>query len=142
MIRITRTLSIPENELTFKASRSSGPGGQNVNKVNTRITLLFDLNTSPSLSSRQKRRIGSKLATRIDKSGILHVVSQKFRTQQANREAATEKFATLLREALRRKPVRKKTKVPRAAKERRIREKKRRGQLKRQRAQKHSAEDF
>jgi len=64
---------IPESELVFKASRSSGPGGQNVNKLNTRVTVLFDVVGSPSLSEEQKQQVLSRLSPRVDKSGILHV---------------------------------------------------------------------
>jgi len=133
MIEITKHVSIGADELTFKASRSGGPGGQNVNKVNTRITLLFDLAGSPSLTEPQKRRVARRLATRIDKQGVLRVVSQKHRTQEGNRRAAVERFVSLLAEAIRPKPVRKKTKIPRSANERRLKEKKQRGQLKKSR---------
>jgi len=136
MIEITADISLGQEELTFRASRSSGPGGQNVNKLNTRITVLFDVAGSPSLSAGQKKRIRSKLPTRIDKHGVLRVVSQKHRTQEANRRAATERLQQLLAEALYRRPVRKKTKIPVAANERRLKEKKRRARLKQERAKK------
>ena len=141
MIEITEDLSIGEGELAFTASRSSGPGGQNVNKVNTRITLRFDVAGSPSLSAEQKQRIGRKLATRIDKHGVLRVVSQKYRTQAANRRAATERCRQLLREALERKPARKKTRVSAAARQRRLDEKRRRSRLKQGRAGKDWRQD-
>lgn len=134
MIEITDNTGIDEGELTFKASRSGGPGGQNVNKLNTRVTLFFDVAASPSLSEEQRRRILSKLSTRIDKHGMLRVVSQRHRTQQANRRATVERLRQLLQEALERRPVRKKTKVPSGARERRLKEKKRRSLLKQQRA--------
>lgn len=133
MIAITNHVHIGADELTFKASRSGGPGGQNVNKVNTRITLLFDLAGSPSLTESQKRRIAQRLSTRIDKQGVLRVVSQKHRTQEANRRAAVERFVQLLAGAIKPTPVRKKTKVPRSADERRLKQKKQRGQLKKSR---------
>ncbi|MCU0918492.1 MAG: hypothetical protein MUC88_28625, partial [Planctomycetes bacterium] len=76
---------IPENELVITASRSSGPGGQNVNKLNTRVIVLFDVTGSPSLSNEQKQEVLSRLATRIDKRGVLHVASQAYRSQEANR---------------------------------------------------------
>ncbi len=84
--------AIAEDELRFTYSRSSGPGGQNVNRVETRVTLLFDVLGSPSLSEGHKRRIASLLATRINKEGILRVVSQRHRTREANRRAARERF--------------------------------------------------
>lgn len=133
MIEIAKDTFIREDELTFKTSRSGGPGGQNVNKLNTRVTMLFDVAASPSLSDEQKRQVRSRLATRIDKQGVLHVVSQKHRSQEANRQAAVERLLELLREALRPRPIRRKTKTPASAKERRLKEKKHRGALKRQR---------
>jgi ribosome-associated protein len=136
MIEITEELSIPQHELTFAASRSSGPGGQHVNKVSSRVTLRFDVVASPSLSDEQKRRILSRLATRVSKNGVLRVVSQKHRSQAANRRAAVERFVTLLRDALAPAPLRKPTVVLPAAKQRRLEEKRRRSWLKRQRTQK------
>lgn len=142
MIEITDNISICDDELIFKASRSSGPGGQNVNKVNTRITLFLDVANCGSFSDVQKRRILSRLATRADKNGLVRVASQKFRTQKANRRAAVERLQQLLAEALKTRPVRKKTKIPYAAKQRRLEEKRRRSLLKRQRAKRNLAEDF
>lgn len=134
MIQITDELAINDDEVVFKASRSGGPGGQNVNKLNTRVTLFFDVAGSPNLSEEQRRRILSKLSTRIDKHGVLRVVSQRHRTQEANRRATVERLRQLLQEALKRRPARKKTKVPSGARERRLKEKKRRSLLKQQRA--------
>jgi ribosome-associated protein len=142
MIEITEKVSIDEQELTFQASRSSGPGGQNVNKLNTRITLFFDVTNCESLSDAQKQRILARLTTRTDKNGVMRVVSQKFRTQKANRKAAVERLGELLRGALKSRPVRKKTKIPYAVKQRRLEEKRRRSILKRQRTKKGWAEDF
>jgi ribosome-associated protein len=137
VIHIAKNTYISEDELVFKASRSSGPGGQNVNKLNTRITLFFNVSNSPNLSDWQKQRILSRLATRADKNGVLRVVSQKFRNQEANRKATEEKLQQLLQDALRTKPVRKKTKAPQYAHERRLALKKRRGLLKKQRAKEY-----
>jgi ribosome-associated protein len=136
MIEITDGVFISEDELVFKASRSGGPGGQNVNKVNTRITLFFDVAGCAGFSEIHKQRILTRLSTRANKNGVIRVVSQKFRTQKANRRAAVERFQELLRGALKTKPVRKKTKVPERARLRRLEEKKRRSMLKRQRAEK------
>lgn len=142
MIDITDNISIQENELIFKASRSAGPGGQNVNKVNTRITLLFDVASCESFTDVQKRRILTRLLTRTDKNGQIRVVSQKFRTQKANRRAAVERLQRLLAEALKTRPVRKKTRIPYPIKQRRLEEKRKRSQLKRQRAKRNLDEDF
>ena len=142
MIEITSNISISEDELVFKVSRSGGPGGQNVNKVNTRVTLFFDVGNCENLSDAQKRRILTRLRTRTDKNGVLRVVSQKHRTQKANRQAAIERLQGLLADALKTLPVRKKTKVGYAAKQRRLDEKRRRGLLKRQRANRNLGEGF
>jgi len=129
-INITEELSILLSELTFTASRSSGPGGQNVNKVNTRVTLWFDVANSPSLSDHQKELIRNRLPTRINKEGVLRVVSQKHRTQASNRDEAVERFALLLQESLREVLPRRKRAVPMAARERRLDEKKHRSRIK------------
>ncbi|MGA1979719.1 MAG: alternative ribosome rescue aminoacyl-tRNA hydrolase ArfB [Sedimentisphaerales bacterium] len=135
MIKISRGIFISEDELVFKFSRGGGPGGQNVNKVNTRVTVLFDAANSRSFSDEQKGQILRRLASRADKDGVIRVVSQRCRTQKANREAAVERLEELLREALKKKAARKKTKVPEAAKRKRLERKKRRGFLKKQRAE-------
>jgi ribosome-associated protein len=136
MIKASRGIFISEDELVFKFSRGGGPGGQNVNKVNTRVTVLFDAANSGSFSDEQKGQILKRLASRADKNGVIRVVSQRYRTQKANRRAAVERLEELLRGALKKKAVRKKTRVPEAAKRERLEKKKRRGFLKRQRAEK------
>lgn len=133
MIRITDTLMIEEDELTFAASRSAGPGGQNVNKVNTRITLLFNVVQSPNLSPDEKEKILTRLPTRINKEGILRVVCQGSRSQLANRETAIQRFTGLLQDALADLPPRKPTRISRQARERRMDEKKHQGLKKKHR---------
>jgi len=135
MIRITDQLTIPEHELWFTTTRSGGPGGQHVNKVSSRVTLWFDVASSPSLSEKQKHCIMTRLATRVNREGILRVVSQQHRSQTANRDTALERFIALLRDALTEMPTRHQTMVPTAAKRRRLDEKKRRSQIKQQRTQ-------
>ncbi len=134
MIKITETLTIAEDELKFSATRSNGPGGQHVNKVNTRITLWFDVGESPSLSMEQKTRIMSRLKTRISKDKRLRVISQRHRSQVANREAAIERFTELLKNALTVLTPRKKTKVSKNANQRRIDGKKHHSMIKKHRA--------
>jgi ribosome-associated protein len=134
MIQITDTLFIPEDELSFAASRSSGPGGQHVNKVSTRMTLLFNVADSPSLSTEQKQRIQSRLSSRISKDGILRIISQRHRSQIANRDATIERFKELLKGALTQRPQRKKTTVSKRARQRRLDEKKQRSLKKQHRA--------
>jgi ribosome-associated protein len=96
---------------------------------------------SPSLTPEQKELIFARLATRISKQGVLRVVSQKTRSQAANRELALERFVQLLQQALEQRPERKPTKVPSAAKQKRVDEKKQRGKLKRERGWKVTPED-
>jgi len=138
MINVTDRLSIPEEELRFTASRSSGPGGQHVNKVASRVTLWFDVAHSPSLDDEQKSLIMNRLSSRVNKEGVLWVASQESRSQIANREAAVERFVGLLRSALKRRPVRKRRGIPAASKQRRLEEKKRRARVKQRRVKKNS----
>ena len=134
MIPIDDNLAIPDEEVAFATSRSGGPGGQNVNKLETRVTLRFDLAGSGVLSAEQKARLRERLATRITRDGVLHITSQRHRSQGANREAAAERFAELLRENLREEPPRRKTRPSRAAKARRLDEKRRQSRRKRERS--------
>ena len=140
MRRIKKATRIPENELVFKLSRSSGPGGQNVNKVSSRVTVLFDVVNSGSLTDIQKRRVLKNLATRTNKDGVIRVVSQRHRSQRANRAAAVARLEELLTISLRTRPVRKKTVPSRAAKRRRLEDKKKKSLLKQQRAEKFDAD--
>ena len=132
-IHIRDGIDIPEDEIHVTYSRSSGPGGQNVNKVNTKASVLFDVKNSPCLQEDDRERILRRLSGRISREGILRVESSRYRTQRANREAAIGRLVELLREALRRRPRRRKTTVPKGARERRLESKKRRGDLKRSR---------
>ena len=134
MIQINDDVSIPDEEFVFTASRSSGPGGQNVNKVSTRVTIRFDVGNSASLTDEQKRLILELLSTRANKNGVIRVSSQRYRSQFENRQAAVERLAELMRTALERKLARKRTRVPSSIRQRRIEEKKRRGQIKRERS--------
>jgi ribosome-associated protein len=136
LISVIDGLDIPEHELDFAVSRSGGPGGQNVNKVSTRVTLRFDIDASEALNSDQRRRIHSKLNTRINKDGILQVTSQRTRSQELNREDVLQRFTELLQEALHRETPRIPTQVSRAAKTKRIEEKKKRTEIKAARSRK------
>jgi ribosome-associated protein len=141
LLYITSRVAIPFEELTFSASRSGGPGGQNVNKVSTRVTLWFDLDQSPSLSAEDKQRIKDALGGRIGKDGMLRVIVQQTRSQSANKELAIERFAALLRTALTPLAARKKTRATFASKLRRLEAKKRQGSIKRERSRSPSTED-
>ena len=134
MPRINDDLSIDDDELRFEFARSSGPGGQNVNKVETKVRLLFDLRGSRSLSSEQRARVEEHLATRITKDGVLHVSSQRHRSREANRRATVERFVDLLAEALEEDEPRVRTKVPKAQRKKRLDSKRRRSQKKALRA--------
>ena len=130
MLRINDDLWIDEDDLRFEFARSSGPGGQNVNKVETKVRLLFDLQGSRSLSSEQRTRVEERLATRITKAGVLHISSQRHRTREANRKATIERFIDLLAEALEENEPRVRTRVPKKARKRRLESKRRRSQKK------------
>lgn len=132
-LRIEGGPAIPEKELTFTTGPSSGPGGQNVNKRDTRVTLSFDVAGSPSLTDEQRQHIAEALSTRINKAGVLRVSSQRHRSQAANRKAAVERFADLLADALSEDPERRPTRVPKAARRRRLEAKRRRSRVKRRR---------
>ena len=134
MIPILPGLSIPEGDLEFVASRSGGPGGQNVNKVSSRVTLRFDLERTTALSPEQRSRVRTKLASRINKDGVLQVTSQLTRSQDLNRDDAISRFAELLRIALHQDKRRVATKASRSSKEQRLQEKKNRTQIKQARS--------
>lgn len=140
MIEINESLAVGEGELRFTASRSGGPGGQHVNKVNSRVTLHFDLWGSASLTDEQKRRIASRLPTRINKEGVLKLHAQRHRSQAANRAELIERFALLLHEALRLRRARRPSRPSRNSVERRLEEKKRRSRMKQRRSAKAPVE--
>jgi len=117
-------LSLSGAALRFVTGPSSGPGGQNVNKVETRVTLLLDLEAA-ALDAEQRQRVRERLASRISREGFLRVVSQRHRTQAANRSAAVERLVELLRWALTPPAPRRPTRVPRAEKARRRDQKRR-----------------
>ena len=122
------------NELIFTMSRSSGPGGQNVNKVNTKVTLKFDVVNSSVVTAEQKELIAKKLATRMTKAGILILTAQDKRSQMQNKEAVVFKLDQLLTKAFTPRKARKATKPSKAAGHARIRAKKHRSEKKKWRS--------
>ena len=130
MIKVNEEVAIDERELDYEFARSSGPGGQNVNKVETKVTLKFVVDESNALTDDQKYRVSQALASRITKDGVLRVTSQRHRTREANRHSAIARFIELVDDALVVRAPRKKTKISRAAKRRRLEGKKRRSNKK------------
>ena len=124
---------IPEKELIFSATRSSGPGGQNVNKVSSRIELRFRIDESKGLTADEKRRIKDKLRNRINIEGELIIVCQVERSQLKNREKAIEKFYNLVEKSLFIKPPRFSTKPTIASRKERLDSKKKRSVIKQSR---------
>lgn len=121
---IAPDLTIPESELTYRATRAGGPGGQHVNTSSTRVELWWDLVGSPSLSAAQRQWLRTRLETRLDSAGWLRLVSTGSRSQLQNRKEVTERFQVLLAQALVIPKKRKKTRPSRAARERRLSSKK------------------
>ena len=125
MLAINNKISIPLREFDFSYSRSPGPGGQNVNKVNTKVTLRWNVQNSPSISDHWKDRIVSSLKRRINKQGELIIHSHRFRDQGRNVADALAKLRELIHAATITKKVRKKTKPSKASKRRRLENKRR-----------------
>lgn len=135
MVDIRDGLEIPDDEITFSTARGGGPGGQNVNKVETKVTLEWMPAASRALSKEEKQLVFDELGSRITKAGVLQVTSQRHRTQQANRRAAQARFADLVCDALTPEAERKPTKIPRRTKRRRLKNKRHRSRLKAKRGE-------
>jgi ribosome-associated protein len=133
VLSINDDLFIPRAELSFRASRAGGPGGQHVNTSSTRVELVWSVESSPSLSDAQRARIQDKLANRINAAGELLLAEGGSRSQHQNREAVVERLRDLLTEALHVPKPRRKTRPTRASKERRLQTKKRRSEVKKMR---------
>jgi ribosome-associated protein len=136
MIEITDSLSVPKNEVEFSFIRSSGPGGQNVNKVATAVQLRFDIPASHALPAEAKSRLMKLAKNRITKEGVLILEARSHRTQEQNRGEAVQRFVLLLRRAMQKPKVRRPTRPGAAQRERRLHEKKKRSALKSERRSK------
>ena len=133
MIEVIPGVSINENELTFDFIRSSGPGGQNVNKVASGVQLRYNIVTADTLSDEIKQRLYSIARNRITEEGVLIIEAKRYRTQEQNREDAIARLVALIYQATQQPKPRKKTRPSAASQAERIEEKKRRGAIKRSR---------
>ena len=131
MIRITDDINIDESELSESFVRSSGPGGQNVNKVSSAVQLRFDVRQSPSLPNDVAVRLMRLAGKRLTKEGVIVLVAQQHRTQERNRSDARDRLFALIREAAVRPVPRRATKPPRAERRKRLDAKKHRSGIKR-----------
>jgi len=127
---VNEYISIPAWELSFSASRSSGPGGQSVNKTNSRVTLSWHIDSSSVLRSDQKTRLKRRLGRRVDSDGYIHIHSETERSQLRNKEDARQRLAEMVASALQRPKHRRATRPTRASKERRLQSKKEHSQKK------------
>ncbi len=133
MIRVAETISIPEDELSFAFARSSGPGGQYVNKVETAVELRFDAARSPSLPDSVRARLLRLAGSRASSEGVVIFFAQRFRSQEKNREDAVSRLLALIQKAATPPKPRRKTRPTLASKERRLTAKRRTSGIKRDR---------
>jgi ribosome-associated protein len=130
MLFINPSLQIPDDEFTWSFARSGGPGGQNVNKVATAVQMRFDVRRSPNLPDEVRTRLVRLAGRRLTRDGVLVIIAQRFRTQERNREDATERLVSLIRQAAVRPTPRRPTRPTKASRERRLTAKKRRAGVK------------
>ncbi|HKY99013.1 MAG TPA: alternative ribosome rescue aminoacyl-tRNA hydrolase ArfB [Gemmatimonadaceae bacterium] len=132
-IRVNESLIIARSELTVRASRSSGAGGQHVNKTSSRIEIEWNVGQSSSITDDERARLFKRLASRLSENGIIRVVASDTRSQLRNREAAEKRLAETIAKALIIPKKRKPTRRPRSADEQRLTEKKKHSERKRER---------
>ena len=130
MIAVNDAIAIDEREIEERFVRASGPGGQNVNKLSTAVQIRFDAMASPSLEEAVKARLKRRAGRRMTADGVIVIVAQRFRTQEANRRDARNRLAALIRAAAEAPKPRRPTRPSLGAKKRRVEAKKRRGQIK------------
>jgi ribosome-associated protein len=130
-VQLRRGVSVPEAEFEVRVSRSGGPGGQSVNKTDSKVELRWSVDETSALTDEQRRRVRNRLANRITDDGVLILRSSEHKSQHRNREAVLARFRALVGEALEPPRTRKPTRRTRASKERRLQAKKHRGELKR-----------
>jgi ribosome-associated protein len=130
MIRITDSIAIDESELTEDFVRSSGPGGQNVNKLSTAVQLRFNARRSPSLPNDVALRLMRLAGSRLTKDGVIIITAQSHRTQERNRQDARDRLIALIQEAAVVPAKRRPTKPSKASREKRLESKKHRGSIK------------
>jgi ribosome-associated protein len=140
MLRVTRSIAIPESELTERFVRAAGPGGQHVNRTESAVELRFDAAQSPSLPESMRARLLARHDRRINADGVVVIQARRFRDQARNREDARERLLGLLRNATRAPKKRIPTRPTRASKERRLQGKQRRGRIKKTRSRDWSGE--
>jgi ribosome-associated protein len=140
MLRVTDTIALDDSELSETFVRSSGPGGQNVNKVSSAVQLRFDVRGSPSLPNDVAVRLMRLAGKRLTKDGVIVIIAQTHRQQERNRADARERLFDLIRQAAVRPVPRRATKVPKAQKRKRIEGKKHRAAIKSMRGGKSSFE--
>jgi ribosome-associated protein len=133
MIEVTPHIALDESELSESFVRSSGPGGQNVNKVSSAVQLRFDARRSPSLPNDVAIRLMRLAGSRLTKDGVIVIIAQSHRQQERNRAEARERLFDMIREAAIPPTPRRATKVPKAEKRKRLEGKKRRSEIKRHR---------
>lgn len=139
---ITSSISIDESEIQLEFVRSSGPGGQNVNRVATAVQLRFDVHNSPSLPDDVRQRLTRIAGKRVTEGGVLIIDARRYRTQERNRQDAIDRLVELVRRAARKPKVRRRTKPTAESKRRRLEAKRRRSEKKRLRKPAQRPEDY